>query len=204
MERECLECGFNMEQTDKLLHGQHINYSGCLHSNEYRRNVLADNVTAQVIRDDRRFLFLHVNNTPVALWFKEQFGFGQSETQKKGIRRYAYPFLFNTAKMSYLICIFFRKSDFIFTENLYFCNRILWSTRHIETTKRYAILVIGNVRNFQSQQESVAVRAYSVDWLLPLLTKVILTTSDLRSGISVPRFITTKSPMALRDTFLMI
>ena len=87
MERECLECGFNMEQTDKLLHGQRINYSGCLHSNEYRRNVLADNVTAQVIRDDRRFLFLHINNTPVALWFKEQFGLGQSETQKKGIRR---------------------------------------------------------------------------------------------------------------------
>ena len=73
--------------TYKLLHGQRINYSGCLHSNEYRRNVLADNVTAQVIRDDRRFLFLHINNTPVALWFKEQFGLGQSETQKKGIRR---------------------------------------------------------------------------------------------------------------------
>jgi hypothetical protein len=36
--------------------------------------------------------------------------------------------------------------------------------RHIETTKRYAFLAIGNVRNFQSQQESVAVRAYSVDW----------------------------------------
>ena len=43
--------------------------------------------------------------------------------------------------------------------------------RHIETTKRYAFLVIGNVRNFQSQQESVAVRAYSVDWLLHLLTR---------------------------------
>ena len=43
--------------------------------------------------------------------------------------------------------------------------------RHIETTKRYVFLVIGNVRNFQSQQESVAVRAYSVDWLLHLLTR---------------------------------
>ena len=30
MERECLDCGFNMEQTDKLLHGQTVNYSGCL------------------------------------------------------------------------------------------------------------------------------------------------------------------------------
>ena len=43
--------------------------------------------------------------------------------------------------------------------------------RHVETTKRYAFLVIGNVRNFQSQQESVTVRAYSVDWLLHLLTR---------------------------------
>ena len=33
MERECLQCGFNTEQTDKLLHGQTVNYSGWLHSN---------------------------------------------------------------------------------------------------------------------------------------------------------------------------
>jgi len=53
MERECLEYGFTAEQTYKLLHGQRINYSGLLHSNEYRRNALADNVTAQVIRDEK-------------------------------------------------------------------------------------------------------------------------------------------------------
>jgi len=87
MERECLQCGFNEEQTDKLLHGQRINYSGWLHSNEYRRNALADNVTAQVIRDEKRNLFLHINETPITQWFKEQFGIGQSETQKKGFRR---------------------------------------------------------------------------------------------------------------------
>ena len=85
MERECLQYGFNMEQTDKLLHGQRINYSGWLHSNEYRRNVLADNVTAQVIRDEKRNLFLHINETPIAQWFKEQFGIGQE--QRRGIRR---------------------------------------------------------------------------------------------------------------------
>lgn len=87
MERECLDCGFNKEQTDKLLHGQTVNYSGWLHSNENKRNILADNVTAQVIRDEKRFLFLHINNTPITQWFKEQFGSGQSETQEKGIRR---------------------------------------------------------------------------------------------------------------------
>jgi len=85
MERECLQCGFNEVQTDQLLYGQPINYSGWLHSNEYRRNVLADNVTAQVIRDEKRNLFLHINETPITQWFKEQFGLGQE--QRRGIRR---------------------------------------------------------------------------------------------------------------------
>ena len=79
-----LQCGFSEEQTDKLLHGQAVNYSGLLHSNDYRRNVLADNVTAQVIRDEKRNLFLHINETPITQWFMEQFGFGQE--QKRGIR----------------------------------------------------------------------------------------------------------------------
>ena len=85
MELECLQYGFNEEQTDKLLHGQAINYSGWLHSNEYRRNALADNVKAQVIMDDKRNLFLHINETPIAQWFKEQFGLEQEK--RRGIRR---------------------------------------------------------------------------------------------------------------------
>lgn len=85
MEHECLDCGFNMEQTNKLLYGHAVNYSGWLHSNEYRRNVLADNVTAQVIRDEKRNLFLHINQPPIAQWFKGQFGIGQE--QRRGIRR---------------------------------------------------------------------------------------------------------------------
>jgi len=84
IERECLQYGFTAEQTDKLLHGQRINYSGWLHSNEYRRNALADNVTAQVIMDEKRNLFLQINDTPITQWFMEQFGFGQE--QKRGIR----------------------------------------------------------------------------------------------------------------------
>ena len=86
MERECLDCGFSEVQTDKLLHGQIVNYSGWLHSNEYRRNALADNVTAQVIRDEKRFLFLHINEMPIAQWFKEQFGIGQEQTHRRGFR----------------------------------------------------------------------------------------------------------------------
>ena len=84
MERECLQYGFTAEQTDKLLHGQRINYSGWLHSNEYRRNALAKNVTAEVIRDDKRNLFLFVNQTPIAQWFREQFGLGQE--QRSGLK----------------------------------------------------------------------------------------------------------------------
>ncbi len=84
MERECLQCGFSEEQTDKLIHGHAIKYSGWLHSNEYRRNALANNVSAQVIRDEKRNLFLHINQMPIMQWFREQFGFGQE--LKRGIR----------------------------------------------------------------------------------------------------------------------
>ena len=83
LERECLQYGFNMEQTDKLLHGQTVNYSGWLHSNEYKRNALANNVTAKIIMDEKHFLFLHINGTPITQWFKEQFGVCQKEPQKK-------------------------------------------------------------------------------------------------------------------------
>lgn len=84
MEHECIDCGFNMEQTDKLLHGQTVNYSGWLHSKEYRHNALADNVTAKVIKDENRNLFLHINETPIVQWFKEQFGFEYK--QRKGMK----------------------------------------------------------------------------------------------------------------------
>ena len=84
MERECLQYGFNKEQTAELLHGQAINYSGWLHSNENRRYAFADNVTAQVIADEKRFLFLHINETPIVQWFKEQFELGQE--QRRGIK----------------------------------------------------------------------------------------------------------------------
>ena len=75
-----------MEQTDKLLYGHAVNYSEWLHSNEYRHNALANNVTAQVIRDEKRNLFLLINETPIAQWFMEQFGLSQKETQRKGNR----------------------------------------------------------------------------------------------------------------------
>ena len=85
MEHECLQCDFSKEQTDKLTHGHTINYSDWLHSNEYRRNALANNVMAQVIMDEKRNLFLHINEIPIAQWFREQFGLEQE--QRREIRR---------------------------------------------------------------------------------------------------------------------
>lgn len=85
MERECLQYGFSEEQTDKLVHGHTINYSGWLHSNEYIRNALADNVSAQVIRDEKRNLFLHINQMPIAQWFREQFKINQEH--KRTLKR---------------------------------------------------------------------------------------------------------------------
>ena len=64
------------KQVDRLLHGQTINYRGWLHSNEYRCNVLANNITAQVTMDEKRNLFLHIKQTPIAYWSKEQFKLG--------------------------------------------------------------------------------------------------------------------------------
>lgn len=64
LERECKEYGFNEEQTDKLVHGKPIQYNGWLHSNEYRRNALANNVTAQIVREIRT-LVLQINDTPM-------------------------------------------------------------------------------------------------------------------------------------------
>lgn len=87
MERECLQYGFSEEQTDKLLHGQIIQYSGWLHSNEYRRNAIAKDVSAEVKQDSKRNLFLFINEMPIAKWFQKQMGVGQSETQNRGLRR---------------------------------------------------------------------------------------------------------------------
>ena len=52
-------------KTGKLLHGHTIIYSGWLYSIEYRQNALEDNVSAQVIKDKKRNLFLQINKTPI-------------------------------------------------------------------------------------------------------------------------------------------
>lgn len=41
-------------------------------------------VTAEVIVNEKRFLYLRINDTPIDQWFKEQFGLGQE--QRRDIR----------------------------------------------------------------------------------------------------------------------
>ena len=60
------------------------------------------------------------------------------------------PFLFKTAKMSHPICDFLQIKLY-FHRKFVILHRIFRSTRHIETTKRYAKLAYGNVRNFQKE-----------------------------------------------------
>ena len=48
-------------KTGKLMHNHTINYSGWHHSNEYRQKTLGDNVSAQVIMDEKRKPFLQIN-----------------------------------------------------------------------------------------------------------------------------------------------
>lgn len=47
--------------------------------------MLANNVSALVIMDEKRNLFLHINLTPIAQWFKEQFGIGQEQRRKLNV-----------------------------------------------------------------------------------------------------------------------
>ena len=103
MERECLQYGFNEEQTEKLLHGHTIKYRGRLHSNEYRRNVLTDNVSAQVIRDENRNLFLHINQMPIAQWFREQFGLSEKILKGRVLGIKPIPFLIISMRFSYFL-----------------------------------------------------------------------------------------------------
>ena len=99
MERECLQCGFSEEQTDKLMYGHIINYSGWLCSNEYRRNALADNVSAQVIMDAKRNLFLYINETPIAQWLWSSLDYLKKRLKGREIG-------FNLFLFLLLVCIF--------------------------------------------------------------------------------------------------
>jgi len=72
LERSCLAVGFNKEQTEVLMMGKPLEYSGELYSEEHKRKFMAKEVKAKVFSDNGR-LVLTINLRPIEEWFREQF-----------------------------------------------------------------------------------------------------------------------------------
>ena len=79
VEKECLEHGFNAEQTDKLVHGQALNFRGYLQENKRSSRVWAESVTAKVIRIAKDKLQLTVEQSPIVQWIQQQLEHNRQE-----------------------------------------------------------------------------------------------------------------------------
>lgn len=75
LEKLCRLIGFNQKQTDQLVTGKSIVYSGDLYSEEHKRTFTAEKAGFQVMRNptDEKKLVLSINRQPISDWFKEQF-----------------------------------------------------------------------------------------------------------------------------------
>ena len=72
IEKECFEHGFNEEQTDKLVHGQALNFRGYLQADKRSPRVWAESVTAQIVKMAKDKLQLTVEQSPIVQWIKQQ------------------------------------------------------------------------------------------------------------------------------------
>jgi len=81
VEKECLEHGFNAEQTDKLVHGQALNFRGYLQADKRSPRVWAESVSAKVIRIAKDKLQLTVEQSPVVKWIQRQLDHKKVEEQ---------------------------------------------------------------------------------------------------------------------------
>lgn len=79
IEKECFEHGFNEEQTEKLVHGQALNFRGYLQENKRSAKVWAENVTAKVIRIAKDKLQLTVEQSPIVQWIQQQLEHNKQE-----------------------------------------------------------------------------------------------------------------------------
>lgn len=87
VEKDCLEHGFNEEQTDKLLHGQALNFRGYLQENKRSARVWAENVTAKVVRIAKDKLQLTVEQSPIVQWIQQQLKHEKQEQQEQEASR---------------------------------------------------------------------------------------------------------------------
>ena len=83
IEKECFEHGFNEEQTDKLVHGQTLNFRGYLQENKRSAKVWAESVTAKVVRIAKDSLQLTIEHSPIVLWIKQQVERTKQERQNE-------------------------------------------------------------------------------------------------------------------------
>lgn len=72
VEKECLMHGFSAEQTDKLVHGQTLNFRGYLQADRLSPRVWAESVTANIVRIAKDKLQLTVEQSPIAQWIQQQ------------------------------------------------------------------------------------------------------------------------------------
>ena len=79
IEKECFEHGFNEEQTDKLVHGQALNFRGYLQENKRSAKVWAESVTAKVVRITKDKLQLTVEQSPIVQWIQQQLEYSKKE-----------------------------------------------------------------------------------------------------------------------------
>ena len=74
MDELCRRVGFNDEQTETLIKGKPLKYSGVLYSKTHRRRFKTENVIARIVPDEtnsRKFT-LRIDGMPIIRWFREQ------------------------------------------------------------------------------------------------------------------------------------
>ena len=82
IEKECFEHGFNEEQTDKLVHGQALNFRGYLQADKRSPRAWAESVTAQIVKKAKGKLQLTIEHSPIVQWIQQQLERSKSEKQK--------------------------------------------------------------------------------------------------------------------------
>ena len=83
VEKECMEHGFNEEQTDKLVHGESLTFRGYLQADKRSPRVWAESVTAHIVKMAKDKLQLTIEQSPIALWIKQQVERTKQERQNE-------------------------------------------------------------------------------------------------------------------------
>ena len=82
VESECLLHGFSEEQTDKLVHGQALNFRGYLQADKRSPRVWAESITAQIVKKAKDKLQLTIEHSPIVQWIQQQLERSKTEKQE--------------------------------------------------------------------------------------------------------------------------